>query len=165
MAAEKKNFFFLFYSIYQNVCTSRLKWRLPKVDITSGCLTIMVYFCNNKWAFIPTKVQLYCVFVFGNYEVSNAFLLLHRAYIFISGIKWKKNFFFKKFSAKKISCTPHMKFWWLRKKFFFPFYSIYQNVRTGRLKWRLPKVDITSGCLTIMVYFCNNKWVFNFTKV
>ena len=72
----------------------RLKWCLPKVDITSGCLTIMVYFCNNIWVFIPTKVQLYCVFVFGNYEVSNAFLLSHRAYILIYGIKWKKKIFF-----------------------------------------------------------------------
>ena len=97
----------------------RLKWCLPKVDIMSGCLTIMVYFCNNEWVFILTKVQLYCVFVFGYSEFSNTFLLSHKAYILISGIKWKKKFFFKKFPAKKISYTPHMKFWWLRKKIFF----------------------------------------------
>ena len=86
----RKKIFFSFYSIYQNVRTEQLKWRVRKVDITSGCLTIMVYFCNNEWVFILTKVQLYCVFVFGNYEVSNTFLLLHRAYILISGMKFGK---------------------------------------------------------------------------
>ena len=95
---------FAIYSRYQNVRTKQLKWRVRKVDITSGCLTIMVYFCNNEWVFILTKVQLYCDFVFGNYEISNTFLLLHRAYILISGIKCKKKNFqkiFKKFLAKK----------------------------------------------------------------
>ena len=86
----RKKFFFSFYSIYQNVRTEGLKWQVWKVDITSGCLTIMVYFCNNEWVFILTKVQLYCVFVFGNYEVSNTFLLLHGAYILISGMKFGK---------------------------------------------------------------------------
>ena len=93
----RKKFFFTFHSIYQNVRTGRLKWHLPKVDITSGCLTIMVYFCNNKLVFIPIKVQLYCVFVFGNYEVSNTFLLLHGAYILISGMKFGK--FDRQFSS------------------------------------------------------------------
>ena len=83
---RKKNIF-TFYFIYQNVCTRQLKWRVWKVDITSGCLSIMVYFCNNKWVFILTKVQLYCVFVFGYSEFSNTFLLSHKAYILISGIK------------------------------------------------------------------------------
>ena len=90
LAAEKKNFFFSFYSIYQNVHTERLKWRVRKVDITSGCLTIMVYFCNNEWVFILTKVQLYCVFVFGYSKFENIFLLSHGAYILISGIKFGK---------------------------------------------------------------------------
>ena len=97
LAAEKKKFFFSFYSIYQNVRTEGLKWQVRKVDITSGCLTIMVYFCNNEWVFILTKVQLYCVFVFGNYEVSNTFLLLHGAYILISGMKFGK--FDRQFSS------------------------------------------------------------------
>ena len=43
-------------------------------------------------------------------------------------------------------------FW---KNLFFAFYSRYQNVRTERLKWRVQKVDITSGCPTIMIYICN----------
>ena len=92
-----KNFFFAFYSRYQNVRTERLKWRVRKVDITSGRLTIMVYFCNNEWVFILTKVQLYCDFVFGNYEISNTFLLLHGAYILISGMKFGK--FDRQFSS------------------------------------------------------------------
>ena len=94
---REKKFFFSFYSIYQNVRTEGLKWQVRKVDITSGCLTIMVYFCNNEWVFILTKVQLYCVFVFGNYEVSNTFLLLHGAYILISGMKFGK--FDRQFSS------------------------------------------------------------------
>jgi len=80
-----------------DVRTEGLKWQVRKVDITSGCLTIMVYFCNNEWVFILTKVQLYCVFVFGNYEVSNTFLLLHGAYILISGMKFGK--FDRQFSS------------------------------------------------------------------
>ena len=128
---RKKNFFFSFNSIYQNVRTERLKWRVRKVDITSGCLTIMVYFCNNEWVFILTKVQLYCVFVFGNYEVSNTFLLSHKAYILISGIKCeKKNFkiFPQNFPPKKIRIPSHSNFGVWEKNFFFSFYSRYQNV-------------------------------------
>ena len=94
---QEKKFFFSFYSIYQNVRTEGLKWQVRKVDITSGCLTIMVYFCNNEWVFILTKVQLYCDFVFGNYEISNTFLLLHGAYILISGMKFGK--FDRQFSS------------------------------------------------------------------
>ena len=93
----RKKSFFSFYSIYQNVRTEGLKWQVRKVDITSGCLTIMVYFCNNEWVFILTKVQLYCDFVFGNYEISNTFLLLHGAYILISGMKFGK--FDRQFSS------------------------------------------------------------------
>ena len=93
----QENFFFSFYSIYQNVRTERLKWRVRKVDITSGCLTIMVYFCNNEWVFILTKVQLYCVFVFGFSEFLNTFLLSHKAYILISGMKFGK--FDRQFSS------------------------------------------------------------------
>ena len=88
----------------------RLKWCLPKVDITSGCLTIIVYFCNNEWVFILTKVQLYCVFVFGNYEVSNIFLLSHGAYILISGIKFGK--FDRQFSSFLYFCIGILGIFW-----------------------------------------------------
>ena len=134
----RKNFFFSFYSIYQNVRTEGLKWQVRKVDITSGCLTIMVYFCNNEWVFILTKVQLYCVFVFGNYEVSNTFLLSHKAYILISEMKFGKkifqNFFHKISPQKKFVYPPIRILASKKKKIFFLFYSIYQNVRTRRLK-------------------------------
>ena len=88
--AAEENFFFSFYSIHQNVRTERLKWRVRKLDITCGCLTIMVYFCNNEWVFILTKVQLYCVFVFGYSEFLNTFLISHKAYILISWMKFGK---------------------------------------------------------------------------
>ena len=148
-------FFFAFYSRYQNVRTERLKWRIRKVDITSGCLRIMVYFCNNKWVFILTKVQL-----FFYYHTRRTFDIWNKMR------KKKISKFFHKISRqKKIRIPPIRILVSDKKKNFFSFYSIYQNVRTGQLKWHIWKVDIISGCLTIMVYFCNNEWVFIPTKV
>ena len=107
--------------------------------------------------FNVTEINHYCVTTRCDINFLNAYFLLPRAYILIFGVKYKKKIFQKNFLSKKFRIPPHTNFGRREKKFLFGFYPIYQNVRTGQLKWRLRKVDITSGCHTIMVYFCNIK--------
>ena len=88
--------------------------------------------------FIATNVNHYCGAPRCLIKLSNTYFLSPQAYILISGIKCEKKKIFKNFSKnflpKKISYTPHTNFGGREKNFFFQFYSIYQNVRTGQLK-------------------------------
>ena len=46
--------------------------------------------CTGCHIWMGQLLKSYCDFVFGNYEISNTFLLLHGAYILISGMKFGK---------------------------------------------------------------------------
>ena len=130
----RKKFFFASYSIHQNVRTERLKWCVRKVDITSGCLTIMVYFCNNKYCYK-------CKSLFWGTQMSNqtfkciSFIALG-VHFDIWNKMQKKKFqnFSTKFPAKKNFVYPPIRILASKKKNFFSFYYLYQNVRTRRLK-------------------------------
>ena len=51
------------------------------------------------------------------------------------------------------------------KKFFFQFYSIYQNGQPSHFKISHQKISETSGIVTILVYFCNHQPCIMVTKV
>ena len=61
-----ENFFFQFYSIYQNGQPSHFKIAYQKISETSGIVTILVYFCNHQPCIMVTKVKQYCDFTWSH---------------------------------------------------------------------------------------------------